>query len=108
MCGGASGEEYLYLVLNLMFQETRRSSQRCIHVHEREARVYEYATYMHCMYNIILQRIRERLIRDYGFIDHLCPEPRLISDSCDPSMLGASKGKIGIFPTDDHFPLREY
>ena len=36
MCGGASGEEYLYLVLNLMFQETRHSSQRCVRVHERE------------------------------------------------------------------------
>ena len=36
MCGGASGEEYLYLVLNLMFQETRHSSQRCVCVHERE------------------------------------------------------------------------
>ena len=35
LCGGASGEEYLYLVLNLMFQETRHSSQRCVLVKER-------------------------------------------------------------------------
>ena len=35
MYGGASGEEYLYLVLNLMFQETRHSSQRCVLVKER-------------------------------------------------------------------------
>ena len=51
---------------------------------------------LYALYVIILQRIRERLIRDFGFIDHLCPEPRLISDSCDPSMLGASKGEAGI------------
>ena len=35
LCGGASGEEYLYLVLNLMFQETRHSSQRCVLMKER-------------------------------------------------------------------------
>ena len=41
----------------------------------------------------LLQRIRQRLICDFGFIEHLCPDPRLISDSCDPSLLGGCKGK---------------
>ena len=48
--------------------------------------------YIHVLI-ILLQRIRERLITDFGVIESLCPDPRLISDSCDPSMLGGCKGE---------------
>ena len=57
---------------------------------------------------MLLQRIRERLIRDFGFIESLRPDPRLISDSCDPTMLGRCKGTVikpAISFTDDHFQL---
>ena len=51
--------------------------------------VYVYACFKTI---VILQGIRERLIGDFAVIKSLCPDPRLISDSCDPKMLGACKG----------------
>ena len=41
---------------------------------------------------MMIQRIRERLTGDFATIKSLCPDPRLISDSCQPNMLGACKG----------------
>ena len=61
-------------------------SMVCVCVRER---VYDYC---HCDMYMLLQRIRERLIRDFGFIESLQPDPRLISDNCDPTMLGRCKG----------------
>ena len=52
---------------------------------------------------ILFQRIREQLIRDFDFINHLCPDPRLISDSCDPSMMGPCKGKDALLTTISYF-----
>ena len=43
---------------------------------------------------LIVQRIRERLVVDFGVIKSLCGDPRLISDSCEPSMFGACKGEL--------------
>ena len=64
----------------------------CVCVRERERENEREYDYCHCDMYMLLQRIRERLIRDFGFIESLQPDPRLISDSCDPTMLGCCKG----------------
>ena len=43
---------------------------------------------------LLLQGIPERLIGDFTVVKSLCPDPRLINDSCDPNMLGACKVQL--------------